>query len=364
MRKIRVLVVDDSATIRKILGDAIAACPDLELCGTAANGQVALDKLDAAQPDVVTLDLEMPVLDGIGALRGLRARRPKLPVLMFSSHTERGAIATLDALAAGASDFVAKPRVESAADGQAFVAREVLPRLRALAGRHAEVRPGAVPAPAAAPASNPPPHPASGPAGGRVDAIVIAVSTGGPVALAVLLPKLPRTLAVPVLLVQHMPALFTRILAERLSATGPLPVVEGKDGERVVAGRVYLAPGGQHLVVERRATGPVLRIDDGPPENSCKPAADPLFRSAAAVWGSGTLGVVMTGMGRDGCAGAALIRQAGGTVLAQDKESSVVWGMPGSVVEAGLADAVVPLGRLADEMLARVARGRHAAAAR
>ena len=353
MRKIRVLVVDDSATIRRIVVDAIAASEDLELAGTAANGQLALDRLRRdPSPDVVTLDVEMPVLDGISTLKALRVGAPRLPVLMLSSHTEKGALATLDALAAGASDFVAKPRASSVQEARAFVDLEVLPRLRALGAR-------AVEAPAA---PRPGPAPARPRHSGRVEAVVIGVSTGGPQALEQVIPRLPRQLAVPVLVVQHMPSMFTQLLARRLAAICALGVEEAADGSPVRPGVVYVARGGQHLVVAERGGQRVLRFDDGPPENSCKPAADVLFRSAAAAWGSGVLAVVLTGMGRDGCTGCEAIRAAGGTVVAQDQETSVVWGMPGAVVSAGLADGVFPLAAIAAEITARVERGRPAVA--
>jgi len=368
MRRARVLVVDDSATIRKLIGDAVKACPELDLAGVAVNGEAALERLDTA-PDVVTLDIEMPVMDGLSALRAIRQRRPKLPVLMFSSQTERGAIATLDALAAGASDFVAKPVVEGPEEGRAFVDREVIPRLRALTRSVHEAPAEAKPPPpprsafAAAVTARPAPPPPAPRSTSRIEAVAIAISTGGPLALAQLVPALPADLPVPILIVQHMPPLFTRILADRLSGLSALKVREAKDGDLLEAGQVYLAPGGHHLVVGRAGALPVLRLDEGPPENSCKPAADPLFRSAAEAWGAGLLAVVMTGMGRDGCAGAERIRARGGAVLAQDEASSVVWGMPGAVVAAGLAEEVVPLAGLATAITGRVLRGRTAHAA-
>jgi len=362
-------VVDDSTAIRKVLSEAIGRAPDLELCGTAPNGQVALERLEAAAPDVVTLDIEMPVLDGISTLRTLKGLRPRLPVLMFSSHTVRGALATLDALAAGASDFVAKPVVAGPSEALAFVEKEVLPRLRALGGRDAgPTPPDARPADAAGgPASAPPRSPPAPPrlvgrtARAPLQALVVAVSTGGPQALASFLPALPRGLPVPILVVQHMPPLFTRILAERLSSLGPNPVVEGIDGLDAAPGRVVLAPGGaQHMVVGHGVKGapPRLKLDAGPPENSCRPAADPLFRTAAEVWGAGLVAVVLTGMGRDGCLGAARVRELGGTVLVQDRESAVVWGMPGAVVSAGLAEAELPIDALAAEVARRAGQGR------
>jgi two-component system chemotaxis response regulator CheB len=360
VRRVRVLVVDDSAVIRKLLADAITAQPDLELAGSAPNGQVALERLEQAAPDVVTLDVEMPVLDGIATLKALKRVRPRLPVLMLSSHTERGALATLDALAHGASDFVAKPSTGGPDEARAFLDREVLPRLRALAGKAEEAARLAArpPGPAAAPRP-PAPRPAA-----RVDAVVLAVSTGGPQALEQVIPRLPRDLPVPVLIVQHMPTLFTRLLAERLGSLGGPPVEEVTSPRAPLPGRCYLATGGRHLVVEAGEGGPRLALDDGPPENSCRPAADPLFRSAVRAWDGRLLAVVMTGMGQDGLVGATALKAAGGAVLAQDQATSVVWGMPGAVVKAGLADAVLPLGDLAREIAERTLRGRPVAAAR
>lgn len=363
MRRLRVLVVDDSSVIRKLVSDAVTACPDLELAGSAPNGQVALERVAASVPDLVTLDVEMPVLGGIETLKALKKTHPRLPVLMFASRTERGALATLDALAAGASDFVAKPQAASADEARAFVEKEVLPRLLALGQRAAEARPAsplARPAPAAGPTAAAPPRPA-GPAR-KVELVVIGVSTGGPQALEKVLPRLPRNLSVPVLIVQHMPTLFTRLLSERLATLCPLPIREAQGGEPLGPGTVLIAQGGKHLLVARHESLPVARLGDGPPENSCRPAADVLFRSAAEVFGPGVLAVVLTGMGRDGMAGCAAVRARGGQVLAQDRESSTVWGMPGAVVEAGLADLVLPLGDVADEIAVRVARGQRAAA--
>jgi len=354
VKKIRVLVVDDSATIRRIVASAIAAAPDLELAGTAVHGQAALDRLrEGAAPDVVTLDVEMPVLDGIATLKALKKSWPRLPVLMLSSHTERGALATLDALAAGASDFVAKPHLSNPEAARGFVDLEVVPRLRALGGRAGDA-PVALVVPHRVGQSRPR-------SPGAVEVVVIGVSTGGPQALEQVLPRLPRTLPVPVLVVQHMPAMFTALLAKRLGSLCGFPVLEATDGAKLSKG-AFIAQGGRHLIVERRDGGRVLRLDDGPPENSCKPAADPLFRSAAETWGAGVLAVVLTGMGRDGCAGCEMVRSAGGAILAQDRETSVVWGMPGAVAGAGLADLILPIGDIAAEITTRIERGRSPAA--
>jgi len=344
---IRVLVVDDSVVVRRVLARALEAAPDFEHVGGAADGASALAKIDRARPDLIVLDLEMPVMDGFETLRHLRARG--IPTIVFSHLTAAGAAATLEALALGAVDFVLKPTTAAGIGlGEAYVEEEVLPRLRAVAG----VREPAMtePAPAARPVVT-----RSSSRSARVDAVVIAVSTGGPNALAELIEGLPPTLRVPVLIVQHMPAVFTAQLAERLDRIGPLPVREASDGEAVLGGHVYLAPGGRHLAVARAPDGGVrVALDDGPPENSCRPAGDVLFRSAADVYGAGVLALVMTGMGRDGLRGAEAIVAAGGTVLAQDSATSVVDGMPSAV--AGIAAAAVPLPELAAEVARRVDR--------
>jgi len=352
MSPVRVLVVDDSAVVRKFVVEAVNATPELVLAGVAPDGRAALERLSSTAPDVVTLDLEMPVLDGLGTLRELRRTHPRLPVLMLSSHTEKGALATLDALAAGASDFVAKPSTGGPEATRAFLLQEVVPRLQALAHR----------------SSAPVPSPAPPPAAPRqlvhkpVRLVVIGVSTGGPQALERVLPKLSPGLPVPVVIVQHMPPMFTRLLAERLSTLGPLPVREAVAGASPRAGEVWIAPGGHHLTLVSSAQGPLLALDDGPPENSCRPAADVLFRAAAEHFKSGVLAVVLTGMGRDGLLGCERIRGAGGTVLVQDEATSVVWGMPGAVANAGLAEAILPLGDVAREISVRVERGRLSAA--
>lgn len=346
---IRVMLVDDSTVVRRVVGDVLAGDPELEVAGTAANGRLALARLEQVAPDVVVLDVEMPELDGLQTLAELRRRQPRLPVIMFSTLTERGAIVTLDALARGASDYVTKPsNTAGIADAAQRVRDELVPRIKALVlrghgGRHAVRGTIAPPVPRAV--------------RGPVEAIVLGISTGGPNALATLVPELPADLGVPVLIVQHMPPVFTRFLAERLAARARLPVVEAQAGMPAEPGHVYVAPGDFHLVVERQGPGAArLRTTQDPPEHSCRPAVDVLFRSAARAYGAGTLGVVMTGMGHDGCAGAEAIRAAGGQVLVQDEASSVVWGMPGAVVEAGHADRILPLHLLGAELAGRAPR--------
>jgi len=343
--RVRVLVVDDAVVIRRLVGDLIEADPELELVGVAANGRIALQRITQLRPDVVTLDVEMPELDGIATLRELRRDHPTLPVIMFSTLTERGASATLDALALGASDYVTKPaNVGGVTEALERVRQELIPKIKGLCARRTvPVSPSAAPlTPMRAP------RPRLAVAGGPVDAVVVASSTGGPNALTEVVGSLPGDLPVPVLVVQHMPPVFTRLLAERLDHVSALRVVEAGAGDAVVPGTVYLAPGDHHLTVRRRpGLGVVTALDQGAPESSCRPAADPLFRSAAEVWGGDVLAVVLTGMGSDGCRGADVLRGRGARVIAQDQETSVVWGMPGAVAEAGLADAVVGLPEIA-----------------
>jgi two-component system chemotaxis response regulator CheB len=343
---IRVLIVDDSATIRGLLSATLGADPDLKVVGAAVNGRMGVEMITTAAPDIVLLDVEMPVLDGIGSLKEIRRLAPKLPVVMFSSLTERGAKTTLDALLAGANDYAAKPAGLAADEVAAKIRDEVIAKIKALVPRGiTHARPTAPP-PARRPATSREP----------VRGIVIGVSTGGPTALADMLPAFAKHCQVPVAIVQHMPAFFTAQLAERLTKITGTLVREAADGMTLKPGDVVLAPGGRHLVLAAETAGVVTRLTDDPPENSCRPAADVLFRSAAAVWGPGTLGIVLTGMGRDGLAGSRTIVEAGGGVLAQDEFSSVVWGMPGEVARAGLADAVLPLAQLGAEVAVRLKR--------
>jgi two-component system chemotaxis response regulator CheB len=343
---IGVLVVDDSVVIRRIVSSVLDGDPDITVVGTAANGRIALDKLDALRPDIVILDVEMPVMDGLATLRELRRTHPTLPVVMFSTVTERGAMATLDALAAGATDYVTKPtHATSATASVERVRAELIPKIKGLVGA---ARTRAVFANRPAPKL---PTPASAPVGrDRVDVIVIGASTGGPDALSSIVAGLRSDLSVPILVVQHMPPLFTRLFAARLDRSCALHVVEAVDGQRVEAGQIIVAPGDQHLTVRRQGVDVRVRLTQEPPENYCRPSVDVLFRSAAAVYGAGVVACVLTGMGRDGAKGAERVRAAGGRIIVQDEASSVVWGMPGAVVAAGAANDVVPLRQIADRL--------------
>lgn len=384
-RPLRVLAVDDSAVMRGVLrtvfelhassGDP--TLPRMELCGIVRDGVEALEAVRSMAPDVLLLDLEMPRMDGLEVLRKLRLSAPALPVIMCSAYTERGARATLDALSHGAKDYVMKPAQQrdfaSALDS---LLQELLPKIAALA-MPVTVRPEAreaarlvgferlgadlmqsrreaaadLPAASVVDASAP------------VEIVTIGVSTGGPSALEAMLPLLPADFPVPILIVQHMPRLFTGALAERLNRMCRLRVEQAADRVPLRAGTVLFAPGDMHMEVDRGARlpgRPAVRLHKGPPLNSCMPSADYLFRSAAAVYGAGTLAVVMTGMGSDGCEGAKAVRGGGGTVLAQDEGSSAVWGMPGRVVRAGIASAIVPLAGLAAALMERTEAARGA----
>jgi two-component system chemotaxis response regulator CheB len=343
------MVVDDSVVVRKIVTDVLSADPDIEVVGTAVNGKIAVAKLEQLKPELVTMDIEMPEMNGIEAVRAIRGGQggtahSRVPIVMFSTLTERGASATLDALSAGANEYVTKPaNVGSVSQSMESVREQLIPKIKALTGRPVTNGPAAAPPPL-------PPRPAAprtGP-GKKPAVLVIGSSTGGPEALAQVLPKLPANLPVPVLVVQHMPPVFTRQFAQRLDRLSPLRVVEAADGSPLVPGTVHLAPGDHHLVVRATARGLHTGLNQGPPENFCRPAVDPLFRSAVSAYDGAVLAVVLTGMGSDGRNGASEIRSAGGTVVVQDQATSVVWGMPGAIAQAGLADETLPLDRIPD----------------
>lgn len=357
MSRIRVLIVDDAVVIRRLVGDVLASDAEIEVVGTAANGRIALQKITQCNPDVITMDVEMPEMNGIETVRELRKTWPKLPVIMFSTLTERGGVATLDALSAGASDYVTKPaNVGSVTAGLDAVRRDLIPKIKALAGR--AYAPTRTPATSAPPAASVLPRPSVEAAtpSQQLDVVAIGVSTGGPNALAELLPALPGDLRVPIVLVQHMPPMFTKLLADRLNAQCTLTVVEATAGMRLQPGTVYIAPGDFHLTVEPRGGAVYTALNQAPPENSCRPAVDVLFRSVVTHYGPRALGVILTGMGQDGLRGCEGLREAGGRVIVQDEASSVVWGMPGFVARAGLAERTLPLAGLAAEITRRAGR--------
>jgi two-component system chemotaxis response regulator CheB len=345
------MVVDDAVVMRKLITEVLSRDPDIEVAAIAASGSIALQKLPQINPDVITLDVEMPGMDGIATLRELRKTHPRVPVIMFSTLTSRGASVTLDALAAGATDYVAKPSNvgnvgECIERLQADLVMKIKHCCRAVAPEPVSGQP------------NPPPVLVRRPPSGRPEVICVGTSTGGPNALAEVFKQLPENLHLPMLIVQHMPPIFTAALAERLSTLGPVKCHEGSEGQLVEPGHAYVAPGGKHMVVRRAGLSRVLHLNDDPPENSCRPAADVLFRSVVQAYGANILAVVMTGMGQDGLLGCRQIYQAGGQIVVQDKDTSVVWGMPGYIAQAGYANAIVPLNQIAGEIARRSQAGR------
>jgi len=356
MPKLRVLVVDDAVVLRKLIGETLRRDPELEVVGAAANGRIALQKIPQVNPDVITLDVEMPEMDGLATLHELRKTYPKLPVIMFSTLTERGAVATLEALSLGANDYVTKPaNVGSVTEGMERLEQELIPKIKLHCRRHP---PEPARGPLASPMSNPPRTAPLLPRSGPVEIVCIATSTGGPNALAEVFAGLQAGFPVPIVIVQHMPPLFTAMLAERITAHSEIPCHEGAEGQRIERGHAYIAPGGRHMEVRRSVSGLVLHLHDGPPENSCRPAADVLFRSVAAACGGASLALVMTGMGQDALRGCEIIREKHGGIVVQDEATSVVWGMPGSVAQAGWAHKIIPLSQIAGEMTRRAWEGR------
>lgn len=366
---IRTLVVDDSVVVRRTVANVLADADDVEVVATASDGRMGLRRIAELHPDVVTLDVEMPGMDGLATLAEIRRSWPDLPVIMYSTLTERGASATLEALSLGAADYATKP---SGARDRDEVANQVranlLPLVRLWGRRKAPrfaPRRAVTPAvDAAAQPSTTPPVKTTADNGGPIKMIAVGVSTGGPDALATVMPTLPSNLPVPVVIVQHMPPVFTAMLAQRLNGLSAVTVSEAVDGERACAGHAYIAPGGKHLEVHQGAGGLVMTLTDGPPENSCKPAVDVMFRTATAATRGQLLGMVLTGMGADGLAGSRLIREAGGPVLVQDEATSVVWGMPGYVAREGLATEVLPLDALGAAMTRIAQRSSFAAVSR
>jgi two-component system chemotaxis response regulator CheB len=363
--RIRVLLVDDSSALRKYLSDLFAQSPDVEVSATAATGRQGLARLADAQADVVLLDVEMPDLDGLATLRVLRRAYPRLPVIMCSSLTYKGAAATFEALALGANDYIAKPTSVDGERGRRVFEAQLLAKVRAF-GALARPKLGTPRPRIATEAAARARSSIRVGAAAHLDLVAIGISTGGPNALAQLIPALDRDLPVPVLIVQHMPALFTTLLAERLSRTSQLEVCEAHDGQHLRAGVAYIAPGDFHLELGGRGDDLHVRLLKGPHENSFRPAVDVMLRSAAQHVGAGVLAMIMTGIGRDGLAGCEHVRAAGGEIVVQDETTSVVWDMPGAVAASGLADEVLPLPELASAITRRVMRGRvdHRAAVR
>lgn len=342
---IRVLIVDDSALVRRAVSDALLGDPEISVVGTAPNGSIAVQKIPQVNPQVLILDIEMPELDGFGVLRFLRVNYPKIRTIMFSSLTQRGASQTIEALSLGASDYVAKPTIigqQGYRETVKRVAAELIPKIK-------QFRPGNSGQRSAVSDTISLHYPITyrRPPSSSVPRIVaIGVSTGGPEALSKLLPRLSKTFPVPTVIVQHMPTFFTKLLAERLNSISEIKVIEGSEGIALEPGVVYIAPGDFHMIVKQNGDRVLLSMNQEPPENSCRPAADVLFRSVAKVYGRHALGIIMTGMGQDGCQGLREMKKHGAMVFAQDQASSVVWGMPSLVIREGLADYVIPLDQM------------------
>ncbi|MFH2000129.1 MAG: chemotaxis response regulator protein-glutamate methylesterase [Planctomycetota bacterium] len=374
---LKVLVVDDTALYRKLVSDLMNSLPGVEVVGSAPNGKIALDRVVTLCPDVITLDIEMPVMDGLDTLRNLKKMNVSPSVVMVSSHSKKGAAVTMDALHLGAFDFITKPEGMSANDSRSSLLdqlRPVVAALRARAGISSKVGTNASRSPAAgamAPERELPlSRPSLGPRSQAVerlknlsmnvppDIVAIAISTGGPQALGNMIPRLPAKLRVPIVIAQHIPAGFSAALADSLDRRSALTVMEGKDGQVIEPGCVYIAPGGKQMKVVpgTKRGSKILKVNDDPPENHCKPSADYLMRSVAQLYGNRALGVIMTGMGNDGVKGLKLMKRHGVTVIAQDQASSVVFGMPMEAIKAGLADVVAPLDEIANEIVDKVGK--------
>src|SRR5450755_867244 len=363
---LRVMVVDDSVVIRGLISRWIAAEPDMVVAASLRTGLDAVNQIERVNPDVAVLDIEMPELDGISALPLLLAKKRNLIIIMASTLTRRNAEISFKALSLGASDYIPKPESTREPTAAETFRHDLIQKIRSLGAKVRRTVPVS-PSPPLAPVLDRPREPLPRPPTAALAqpqlmrrafstqtprVLLIGSSTGGPQALMTLVTELgPVIDRVPVLITQHMPPTFTTILAEHLGRSGQRPALEAVDGEIVKAGRIYLAPGGRHMRVVRHGIDAAIALDDGPPVNFCKPAVDPLFASAIEVWQGGILAVVLTGMGSDGMRGGKEIVAAGGSVIAQDEASSVVWGMPGAAANAGICAAVLPLGQIAPKLV-------------
>lgn len=363
---LRVLVVDDTVVYRKIVSDILGEMPNVEVVGTASNGKIAMTRIDQHQPDLLILDVEMPEADGLEVLAYIQRRKLKVGAVMLSSHTQKGSERTIQALELGAFDFIPKPESKAIAESRRAVQgdlsrvvgafmrqREIQGLLRSRSGgvRPAPPRPAAKKPVIGRRSTGQPSH-----------VVVIGISTGGPNALKEVLPKLPADLGVPVLVVQHMPPVFTKSLADSLNNKCALEVVEGQEGQVVKPNQVVIAPGGRHMkvVMAPDKMRKIVRLTTDPQENGCRPAADYLFRSVAQVYGGRVTAVVMTGMGCDGKLGMKLLKRQGAITIAQDEETCVVYGMPKEVIEAGVVDTISPLHGIANEICKTVQRTKKA----
>lgn len=361
-RKIRVLVVDDSMVVRRVVSGVLAEDPQIEVVDTAINGRLGVEKALKLKPDVVLMDIEMPEMDGLEALPLMRKSFPKMPIIMFSTLTQKGATATFRALSLGATDYIGKPTESANLDAAKNAIRsEILGRVRHFGAAYANIpltKDGGTNVSTANPLKPIAPRSLQmGRAKSPIQVVAVGISTGGPNALEKFLPAFPKNFPLPILIVQHMPPMFTKMLADHLNGKCQIEVFEGKPGDTVGPGQAVIAPGGSHMVVVRAKGALQIATNMGPMENSCRPSVDVMFRSVLDAYGAGTLAVMMTGMGNDGFKACEMIYARGGQILAQDEETSVVWGMPGFVAKAGIADAVLPLDRLAPKVMSLVGMG-------
>ena len=354
MAPYRVMLVDDSAVIRGFFRRTLEADPEIEVVASVGNGQFALDSMQRHEFDVVVLDIEMPVMDGLTALPKLLAADRTVKIIMASTLTLKNADISLKALAAGAADYIPKPVSASKIHSAQVFKRDLIEKVKALgAARRRTLVPAQARARAPETVASPlaaAPYTLRDPSTAEPLVLGIGSSTGGPQALLEVIGGLPKDFNLPILVTQHMPATFTSILAEHIAAAAGRPAEEGKTGDPVERGHVYIAPGDHHMVVERHGAECVLRLTQSPPENYCRPSVDPMFSSMAKIYGRNLLCTILTGMGQDGLVGAKAVIEAGGSLLAQDEASSIVWGMPGAVAVAGLCSAVLPLDEIASHI--------------
>lgn len=366
-KKVRVLVVDDTIVYRKAVSDIMEELPEVELVGVAHNGQIAMSKIKTLKPDLLTLDIEMPVMNGLEVLEAIRKNNLNIGAIMLSTLTAEGGEMTMKALELGAFDFILKPQSKNQHEGKKEIKKLIQPMIRAFSrslafpsrlrkptalkpltrpttrGSGQRVRKD-IPSKPSAPRTN---------YKGRSEIVTIGISTGGPNALTQVLPKLPGEIGVPIVIVQHMPPVFTKSLAASLDKKCALTVKEAVDREQLKNNTVYIAPGGKQmkLVASTDGTNRQIKITNDPPENSCRPSVDYLFRSVADYYVGRTTAVIMTGMGSDGTKGLHVLKEKGGYIIAQDEKSCVVYGMPKAPIESGITDAIVPLDKIADEIL-------------
>jgi two-component system, chemotaxis family, protein-glutamate methylesterase/glutaminase len=367
--KTKILIVDDSRIFRSAVEESLAGEKDIEVIGSVWNGIKAIEFIRTTRPDLVTLDVEMPDMGGLETLEAIRkfnaADRtlPPVGVIMISSFTRKGADTTIRALESGAFDFITKPEGKSLSESMESLSRQLAVKIRYFASRRVSKKSAGENGPTvispALSAVSPPPiilhstfSPKSAPS--KIQAVLIGVSTGGPRALAEILPRMCEHLSIPIFIVQHMPPTFTQSLAGSLNGRCSYTVTEAENNTIVREHHAYIAPGGKHMLIRRRGENIVIIVNRQPPEKGCRPSADILFRSAAAVYEENTVAVILTGMGTDGTKGAAALKRAGAYIIAQDEETSVVWGMPGSAQAAGTVDEMLPLGKIADTVISLV----------